>query len=114
MKFQPLPGGFKNRHPRAAPRRGKNNAKPSRAHTDADGFSLGTNSNARYRSGENVRMMAVKDFIVISTYSTRHLTCKSKINIIMPDTVDRDFSPVKKYSGDSSRTIRDAAMQSRP
>ncbi len=57
------PGELQNAT-RATPRRGHDGAEAIRAHTGADAFRLSTNSNGRYRSGENVRMMDVNDFIV--------------------------------------------------
>jgi len=63
MKFNRPPGGFQQRH-LATPQRNIEKVKAARAHTRADAFKLSTHSDGRYRSGENVRMMEVKDFIV--------------------------------------------------
>ncbi len=51
-----------------------NNLRPS-----ASGFV--TNSDGRYKSGENVLMMAVKAFIVNEDYRSEYLTCNRKMSI---------------------------------
>ena len=53
-----------------------NNIRPS-----ASGFV--TNSDGRYKSGENVLMMAVKGFIVNEDYSVEYLICNWKIKLIL-------------------------------
>jgi len=45
-------------------------------------FDLSTNSNGRYRSGEKVRMMAVKAFIVSLLYLMHSIKFKEKIHEI--------------------------------